>query len=1014
MLRKELLALRAEEQQLRRRYRELAAAEDRLEQLHADYLEAQAAEVQLEQLQDAETLCAQQPQLEASQRTLANMPAALARFHGDELERLAEFRTTLGQQQQQRTEIERSLRDCETVLEASGLNLENCELKMVQEWSQRSARLVEREERAQALSVQLAATQQLAQEQGELLLGDEGAPLEPLGQDQLAELERFLSESLQLEARQAAVAEELKHLGEAALPTEAQSWRAAAVHLTSWLHSAAATSNSGGRWASFWLPFGLVLGGVLAAFLLEPLLLAIAGLGLGYLFANGWRSHRSANEQASARRRYEELGLEQPSNWSLAAVQQQLSELQRSVADAEQLHAAAERRSKLVARQTELEQRSVGLFAEARRWKTRTGLSWRGGSLAIVEAARRLNLHRNSRSRLTELSHALQQLRDENTAELREACAFLKLWGIDAAAIEAGPRLQASLGELEIRLNEHHRALQAQTQLQAELSRLAEQHQIASNQLARLFESLDLEAGDEQGLRALSQQEPAYTELAKRIEAQEVTHAELRQRLATKPSWMNMDEEQLGQLRSQLEILAKSREQRLEQWQRVKLELEQARAGNQLEELRAARRMKEDGLLALKQEAVHAEATHFLLEDIELSYEKTSRPTVLQHAMDLFADFTRGAFHLQATALSAGTIKGICNSSGQPLSLGQLSDGTRVQLLLALRLAFAEVHGGDNQLPIFLDESLSTADPKRFEAIATVVLDRVKSGQQVFYLSSNPLDQAIWEQLCLDRGLQPPHIVRLQEGQNKARQRISISPWLSEATNQPPAPGDSTMAEYAATLDLSPPDRHAPAEQLDLFFVASDSLEAVYQLRCRGISTVGQFARLLDRSVLTDYLPSAQDRQMLKARKRMAESYLRNWRIGRGRPLSRPQLDASNAVSQTFLESIAERLHTVGGSADALLRSLQDRPVRRFGPAAQGRLRGFLEERGFVDERSVLEPFELELELVEKLRNELNEGDLSVETIRSFITFMDDVCSTGTKPETVRTTASQAPPTPQP
>ena len=153
---------------------------------------------------------------------------------------------------------------------------------------------------------------------------------------------------------------------------------------------------------------------------------------------------------------------------------------------------------------------------------------------------------------------------------------------------------------------------------------------------------------------------------------------------------------------------------------------------------------------------------------------------------------------------------------------------------------------------------------------------------------------------------------------------------------------------------------------------------------------------------------------MLKARKRMAESYLRNWRIGRGRPLSRPQLDASNAVSQTFLESIAERLHTVGGSADALLRSLQDRPVRRFGPAAQGRLRGFLEERGFVDERSVLEPFELELELVEKLRNELNEGDLSVETIRSFITFMDDVCSTGTKPETVRTTASQAPPTPQP
>jgi uncharacterized protein YhaN len=69
-----------------------------------------------------------------------------------------------------------------------------------------------------------------------------------------------------------------------------------------------------------------------------------------------------------------------------------------------------------------------------------------------------------------------------------------------------------------------------------------------------------------------------------------------------------------------------------------------------------------------------------------------------------------------------------------------------MQLLLAVRVAFAQSAEIDAKLPLVLDEVLSATDPERFAAVADAVLELVKDGRQVFYLTCQPPDAAIWRE----------------------------------------------------------------------------------------------------------------------------------------------------------------------------------------------------------------------------------------------------------------------------
>ena len=106
-----------------------------------------------------------------------------------------------------------------------------------------------------------------------------------------------------------------------------------------------------------------------------------------------------------------------------------------------------------------------------------------------------------------------------------------------------------------------------------------------------------------------------------------------------------------------------------------------------------------------------------LLDDVERAFEAEHEPSVLRRARDVFAEVTAGAFALRLRGDGTFIAHDVRQETARELA--ELSSGTRMQLLLAVRLAWIEAQEqGGETLPLFLDEALTTSDEKRFAVMA--------------------------------------------------------------------------------------------------------------------------------------------------------------------------------------------------------------------------------------------------------------------------------------------------------
>ena len=94
-------------------------------------------------------------------------------------------------------------------------------------------------------------------------------------------------------------------------------------------------------------------------------------------------------------------------------------------------------------------------------------------------------------------------------------------------------------------------------------------------------------------------------------------------------------------------------------------------------------------------------------------------PRVFERARGQFSAFTQ---HGYALRLGRGTKSprffAVDSRNKESLELGELSDGTCAQLLLAACMAFAGEFRQGSTIPLFLDEALDQSDPARSVDIA--------------------------------------------------------------------------------------------------------------------------------------------------------------------------------------------------------------------------------------------------------------------------------------------------------
>lgn len=366
----------------------------------------------------------------------------------------------------------------------------------------------------------------------------------------------------------------------------------------------------------------------------------------------------------------------------------------------------------------------------------------------------------------TELDHLLAQ-----SGELHEKLtSYLDTYDPGAGAQTLDPvALRARCRELLRQAQAHATAITEREGLQRERHRVEAELAARRSQLEEIAERADLTSrGQDERLpaqreltelvgllprwRSTSERQLAKLTLCDELTARLADHEEL---LAAA---LSHDRETIEAARLAA-AEAVERQQELNRYiHRTERDIENAARDSKLARAAAELRAATDALESHRHVALEMAAGEFLLDSVEAEHEVSSRPSALVRAATWFSKFTAEAFELTfettAGAASSRRLGAIDRVTGNRLALAELSSGTRAQLLLASRLAFAlETEEGGAALPFFLDEALTTSDEQRFKQVAAAVLQVAdEDGRQFIYLSARADDADLWQQVAAERG----------------------------------------------------------------------------------------------------------------------------------------------------------------------------------------------------------------------------------------------------------------------
>ena len=131
--------------------------------------------------------------------------------------------------------------------------------------------------------------------------------------------------------------------------------------------------------------------------------------------------------------------------------------------------------------------------------------------------------------------------------------------------------------------------------------------------------------------------------------------------------------------------------------------------------------------------SVLALAREFLLR-AKNRFEEEGQQGVIRFAGDLFAAITDGEYTGIAASLEGDAFAAVHCSGDRRDPERQLSQGTREQLYLALRLAYSKNHAAKAEpLPIIMDDILVNFDPVRAANTAKALAAFAKDSQVLFF-----------------------------------------------------------------------------------------------------------------------------------------------------------------------------------------------------------------------------------------------------------------------------------------
>lgn len=526
--------------------------------------------------------------------------------------------------------------------------------------------------------------------------------------------------------------------------------------LHGWLDAVSEPASGG------WIPEAILAAILLAAvgvalgiqwLVLVPL--AVSGIAV-FVWLLLWK--RGENPERMRRRReFDALRLEQPEEWTVDAVLVLVRKLRAQLHQSEYANSAFKRLDETDAKDGELAKQAAILAGERTDLEARLGVAVGSDESSLALLAEQVKKWRDARSEMTKARADKDNagaLRDNLLSQINEA---LRPYCQQTAADST--TAQALLQEVRRRAEEYRGAVAEREVTNQQEEDARSEIQRISDSERELYEDAGVPVGDEQTmaqlirergeyLNAVSERETAAAlKDAARTELQEVAEHNRDALLSLDVGgWSAPDdadqalEELTSKAVDELETEFARQEENGDrlvalnhQVSQIMARVEDAktrhpieRALQEVENARTDLRRHRDERCAL---AVGAE----LAEYVDKKSREESQPEVLKRATDYFSAITHGRYELR---FSENSFNAWDTKQSELKRLEELSDGTRVQLLLSVRLGFVEAQERGPMLPLLLDETLATSDDERAVCITDAIAEICATGRQVFYFTA--------------------------------------------------------------------------------------------------------------------------------------------------------------------------------------------------------------------------------------------------------------------------------------
>ncbi|MFA7671964.1 MAG: hypothetical protein WCY53_06905, partial [Sphaerochaetaceae bacterium] len=331
---------------------------------------------------------------------------------------------------------------------------------------------------------------------------------------------------------------------------------------------------------------------------------------------------------------------------------------------------------------------------------------------------------------------------------------------------------------------------------------------------------------------------------------------------------------------------------------------------------------------------VESKTVQFLFEYLEEVSQQSADSVILQSAASWFERITSNRYLLKVNNEDFFAFDNV-NQTNYDFS--QLSDGTRIQLIFAIKIAFIESQEAFSgvKFPLFMDELLANSDDKRSLAIIKAISEIAKE-RQVFYFTA-----------------QADEVEKFKSYADEVFNEISMQKLWSKDRSSPLVPFVEYSKKmevlddynsYLEILDVPKPTLFSPIEQTHAFYVFNKSEQLVKSINDNTVS-VGQLRKPNENIAL---LRKAQ----LLAQKGRAKKFSLT-------ALEETDFDLNKKAN--YYNEMTVILDESDNDANALVKALKEGTVKRV-PFKEELIK-FLENNGYATEEKPLSVNEILTEL---------------------------------------------------